>query len=248
MPTGVYERPIRFCSIEECGKRSQARGYCNSHYYNWRKYGDPEHSDRQRSSVLTCGLEACQDKHHSKGYCYRHYHIYRSSGQEIDPGGRVEVDLDPEFIVCTKCQKAQPLSEYRYRERFDTAFYEKTCKTCQLAKQEEWFAANPDRRRTYNREGKVRRTYGEPGLAILERIDAGEGCEVCGQRTKKMAIDHCHRTNVVRGLLCGNCNTALGLLGEDEDRILALVRYMLRHHSSSEQSEIRITPGIPSDT
>lgn len=29
------------CSVEGCGKRHLARGFCNSHYKRWKKYGDP---------------------------------------------------------------------------------------------------------------------------------------------------------------------------------------------------------------
>tara|TARA_B100001057_G_scaffold133155_1_gene132593 strand:- start:338 stop:772 length:435 start_codon:yes stop_codon:yes gene_type:complete len=60
-------------------------------------------------------------------------------------------------------------------------------------------------------------------------------CMVCNQletrRSNKggirfLAVDHCHTTGKVRGLLCGNCNVALGLLNEDRDRIQKLIEYI----------------------
>jgi Recombination endonuclease VII len=39
-------------------------------------------------------------------------------------------------------------------------------------------------------------------------------------------VDHCHKTGKVRGLLCTNCNTALGLLKEDPERVQALLLYV----------------------
>jgi len=36
------------------------------------------------------------------------------------------------------------------------------------------------------------------------------------QETKILSVDHCHKTKIVRGLLCNNCNH---LLGKAKDRI-----------------------------
>jgi hypothetical protein len=38
-----------------------------------------------------------------------------------------------------------------------------------------------------------------------------ENCQICNVELTKKCIDHCHSTNKVRGVLCNNCNTALGL-------------------------------------
>ena len=60
-------------------------------------------------------------------------------------------------------------------------------------------------------------------------------CMVCNQvetrrgnkgGIRSLAVDHCHTSGKIRGLLCGNCNVALGLLNEDRDRIYKLLEYI----------------------
>lgn len=42
----------------------------------------------------------------------------------------------------------------------------------------------------------------------------------------RLHIDHCHKTGRRRGLLCGNCNTMIGLAAEDPQILLAAVEYL----------------------
>lgn len=69
----------------------------------------------------------------------------------------------------------------------------------------------------------------EYGLTV-EQLDRlvleSEGrCYTCDS-TAPLAIDHCHATGVVRGLLCAKCNTALGLAKEREDVLRRLATYI----------------------
>ena len=61
-------------------------------------------------------------------------------------------------------------------------------------------------------------------------------CAICGRppvAKQRLSVDHCHVTGQVRGLLCDPCNTALGLLGDDPERLLAAARY-LKHHKEQQ--------------
>lgn len=42
----------------------------------------------------------------------------------------------------------------------------------------------------------------------------------------KACIDHCHKTNIVRGILCSNCNAALGLLKENTSILENMINYI----------------------
>lgn len=53
-------------------------------------------------------------------------------------------------------------------------------------------------------------------------------CAACGDTLDEQPhLDHCHKTEQIRGILCANCNRALGMLKDDPERILALHRYLI---------------------
>lgn len=43
-----------------------------------------------------------------------------------------------------------------------------------------------------------------------------------------LVVDHCHTTGKVRGLLCHNCNRALGLFKDNQEVLLKAVDYLKR--------------------
>lgn len=53
-------------------------------------------------------------------------------------------------------------------------------------------------------------------------------CAACGSPPirRALAVDHCHESGLIRGLLCDACNTALGLLRESPARFNALRDYI----------------------
>lgn len=56
-------------------------------------------------------------------------------------------------------------------------------------------------------------------------------CGICthrlrSKRFKAFAVDHDHATGRIRGLLCGNCNTGLGLLKDSPDNLLRAIEWM----------------------
>jgi hypothetical protein len=65
--------------------------------------------------------------------------------------------------------------------------------------------------------------------AILAR--QGGGCGICGSVVPKhpngrFVVDHDHTTGKVRGLLCWQCNTALGQFGDDATYLERALRYL----------------------
>jgi len=46
------------------------------------------------------------------------------------------------------------------------------------------------------------------------------------RHSMKLVVDHCHEGGQVRGLLCHNCNRALGLLKDDVDTLQKAIDYL----------------------
>lgn len=77
-------------------------------------------------------------------------------------------------------------------------------------------------------------------------------CAICGTWYEKLSVDHDHRTGKVRKLLCGTCNTGLGLFKDnpkilkmaatyiDDCRMESDVRILLRVSGNSSEDKTSI--------
>ena len=59
------------------------------------------------------------------------------------------------------------------------------------------------------------------------------GCAICGTkkngRKKNFVVDHDHKTGVVRGLLCTQCNAGLGNYKDNPESIRRAIEYLNKH-------------------
>lgn len=59
----------------------------------------------------------------------------------------------------------------------------------------------------------------------------GGGCAICGgvnASGKRLAVDHCHTTGKIRGLLCTACNSGLGHFHDDINNLASAIKYLSR--------------------
>lgn len=85
-----------------------------------------------------------------------------------------------------------------------------------------------------DKDNKLKRAYGISYQEYLEMSDAQDGmCAICGTtdtgKRRAFAVDHCHTCGEVRGLLCSNCNTAIGSLREDLEIMQRAMDYVKFH-------------------
>lgn len=67
------------------------------------------------------------------------------------------------------------------------------------------------------------------------KFGSGRQCMICMRKAnlnKVHAVDHCHVTGKIRGILCHNCNLGLGYFKEDIEIINAALSYLHEHKLS----------------
>lgn len=87
-------------------------------------------------------------------------------------------------------------------------------------------------RRNYSHDRHIGETYGISSEEYWKIYEAQGGkCAICQRATgvrKKLSVDHCHKTGVVRGLLCGSCNRdVLGHLRDDTEALQRAITYLV---------------------
>lgn len=103
----------------------------------------------------------------------------------------------------------------------------------------EYKSSFPDR----DKNSHLQRKFGISLTDYIQMaVERGNKCDICGQpetqmrggKVKALAVDHDHKTGAVRGLLCCDCNQALGKLGDSVDRLKAAIAYLDRSVVQSE--------------
>lgn len=109
--------------------------------------------------------------------------------------------------------------------------YQSQRKEQRSAYMRKWREKNPEaykRNSGYFHERHILSTYGltpEQYQAMLQ--SQGGRCKICGRTEKtRLAVDHCHKTGKVRGLLCTKCNSALGLFGDNVAIFQSAINYL----------------------
>lgn len=73
---------MNVCSVVDCFRNVFGYGYCEKHYYRFKKWGDPLKTKNFKNHNGICSIENCNEKFYSKGYCQFHK-------QQIDKKGKI---------------------------------------------------------------------------------------------------------------------------------------------------------------
>lgn len=214
---------LKTCNFEGCGRSVVAKGWCKPHYYQARN-GKPLKPLRVKTPDTSCSFESCSNMALARGLCRGHVQQFYA--------GRELRDLRPKSLnpsdrdalgrkQCAGCRNWNPVQDF-IRSSASSDGLSGRCKPCRRA-------------------GEMASKY-NLSAAEYEALTAIQGglCAICRRDPGEVGtlhVDHDHGCcptpakscgNCVRGLLCRDCNTSIGMIKGDLVRWAELATRYIR--------------------
>jgi hypothetical protein len=131
---------------------------------------------------------------------------------------------------CLICRTTKPIVDFSLSRGRPMSY----CKPCASKKSSVYRSKHKERYFQHMRRSNLRQ-YGITPDAYDTLLQSQNGvCAICGRgETRKgrrrLAVDHCHATGKVRGLLCASCNDILSRAADNPQRLSDAIHYLKRH-------------------
>jgi len=151
--------------------------------------------------------------------------------QSISNFNRNKSSPDGLGFYCKQCKK-QKDKEWYNRNKEHINYINKRWNKNNLKRHNKiknrWAKNNKHKVKEMNRKYELKKKY---GITIEEYIimlkNQNYKCLICNLKSKKnLCVDHCHKTNKVRGLLCKNCNFLLGNAKDNINILKKAIKYL----------------------
>lgn len=141
--------------------------------------------------------------------------------------------LHSDLKKCFKCGLEKDLSEFSKQNKGNQ------CKVCTRKYRRERYERQDVKIKEKQQFLKTyfKRAYGITLEIYQEMFLSQNGlCAIClfpekfidkrSNKPRMLAVDHCHISGKVRGLLCRHCNQAIGIFKDDTDRLARAIAYL----------------------
>lgn len=229
----IYVKVRGICSIEGCGLPHESRGYCTKHYYRFLRHG---HTDQTRSE------DWGEKKKHPiyQVWMYlRRFRRLKTCSEWVSDFWKFYEDVgdrpsDQHRLKIINKDGLYEKSNVEWREIGISLKSEQGKEYCRL-----YSKLHRSKNREWYRNRSLQKNYGITLDQYNQMLDEQNGvCAICGEPEKAihpnhntnkpqpLAVDHCHKTGRIRGLLCSFCNRAIGFFKEDIDLLNKTVQYL----------------------
>lgn len=251
------------CTLPDCAKPHEAKGYCGTHYQRWLRTGDPYPRCRTCGTVVSsskrhycsddckprCSVDGCESPQRKMGWCAAHYANHQQ-GREVKPFAYKWAEAGRPCRVCgadtegrrSYCSVACRVVASRTKGERIESFVCRLCgKSVSIkARDESGRLVRTDVAwcRDCGRDSVDARRFKKYGVTPEQfALLTANGCHICGAKDRRYHVDHDHACcptdkrscgKCVRGVLCGQCNQALGMLRDRVDLLQNAIAYLNR--------------------
>lgn len=158
------------------------------------------------------------------------------------PGHKQNSGENNPRYTCPKCGESKPIAT-GFSLASNRMGHKSWCRICTTNSNKVWKREHKITYRKQQRKASVaryrrdpkanldyqrRRKYGLSKAGFVRLlIKQGCKCAICGNPFKVTPhVDHSHKTNKIRGLLCFKCNTGIGMLGDEAERVEKALLYL----------------------
>ena len=134
--------------------------------------------------------------------------------------------------TCKTCGEDKPIEKFKKDKSYSGGYRPHCIPCCNAYDLESYHQHKHKKEYSYgnNKDKHLKRLYGISYKEYQVMLEAQGGrCAICatdkpGKRA--FAVDHCHDTGNVRGLLCTNCNTGIGNLQDNIGLLERAIEYL----------------------
>jgi hypothetical protein len=123
--------------------------------------------------------------------------------------------------LCTKCNTAKPNTDFYFQKK--RGYLSGYCKPCSKNCVIEYHKNNRKKHKLYSIKKKYGLNENEYNNFLKKYKNK---CAVCLTNKTKLCVDHCHKSGKIRGILCTNCNVALGQVNDSIKILSKLINYL----------------------
>lgn len=134
--------------------------------------------------------------------------------------------------VCNKCNEEKPIEDFKKGKQYKGGYRPQCIPCCREYNTESYHKHKHKHPYDYEKDknSKLQRAYGISYQEYLTMLEAQDNkCAICGTEDpgrRAFAVDHCHDTGKIRGLLCSNCNTGIGNLRDSKELLQRAIEYL----------------------
>jgi hypothetical protein len=228
-----YTKVKTVCTVEGCGSEHVAQGYCELHYRRFIRHGSiaqtrsEDWGDKKSHPLYQSWqyLRRFRRNITCSAWIDDFWQFYEDIGDRPSGNHRLKL-VDKTGIYCK--ENYVWVEDQITLDTEDKREYRRTYAKLHRAKNPEWY-------RNFSLEKHYGITLTEYN-ALLEQQNGV--CVICGNgeksihpnhlsnKSQPLAVDHCHETGKIRGLLCSKCNRTIGLMNNAPELLIKAAEYL----------------------